>query len=202
MAVLVGRPAPHFKTNAVKEGQIVSDFSLIQFKGKYVVLFFYPLDFTFVCPTELHAFQESLEEFEKRDAQVIGCSVDSCYSHIAWLNTPKSKGGIEGVDYPLIGDLNKTIAKDYDVLMPEEGIAYRGLFLIDREGIVRHQVVNDLPLGRSVSEAIRMLDALIHFETNGEVCPANWEVGRQTLQASSKGLEQYFADLSKAATLN
>lgn len=193
MGVLVGKPAPDFKAKAVVSGNIVNDFSLIHFRGKYVVLFFYPLDFTFVCPTELHAFQEALEEFEKRQAQVIGCSVDSCYSHLAWLNTPKHKGGIEGIDYPLISDLNKTIARDYDVLIPHEGIAYRGLFLIDKEGIVRHQVVNDLPLGRSVDEALRILDALAYFETHGEVCPANWQNGKKTFKPSHEDLENYFA---------
>lgn len=193
MGVLVGKPAPEFKAKAVVNGKIVNDFSLIHFRGKYVVLFFYPLDFTFVCPTELHAFQETLEEFEKRQAQVIGCSVDSCYSHLAWLNTPKHKGGIEGIDYPLISDLNKTIASDYDVLYREEGIAYRGLFLIDKEGIVRHQVVNDLPLGRSVDEALRILDALTYFEKYGEVCPANWKNGKKTFKPSHEDLEKYFA---------
>src|SRR4051812_26949080 len=137
MPALIGKPAPAFKAKAVVDGKIVSDFSLSHYRGKNVIFFFYPLDFTFVCPTELHAFQDLLEEFEKRQAQVIGCSVDSCYSHLAWLNTPKSKGGIEGVDYPLVSDLNKTIATDYGVLMPHEGIAYRGLFLIDKEGIIR-----------------------------------------------------------------
>ena len=155
--------------------------------------FFYPLDFTFVCPTELHAFQEKLEEFEKRGAQVIGCSVDSCYSHFAWINTPKAQGGIAGVDYPIVADLNKTIARDYDVLMESEGIAYRGLFLIDREGIVRHQTVNDLPLGRSVEEALRMLDSLIYFELNGEVCPANWQSGKKSMKPTQEGLALYFA---------
>lgn len=193
MGVLVGKSAPDFKAKAVVGGKIVNDFSLLHYRGKYVVFFFYPLDFTFVCPTELHAFQERLEEFEKRQAQVIGCSVDSCYSHLAWLNTPKSKGGIEGIDYPLVSDLNKTIARDYDVLMTHEGIAYRGLFLIDKEGIVRHQVVNDLPLGRSVDEALRILDALIFFEKNGEVCPANWQHGKQAFKPSYEGLEKYFA---------
>jgi peroxiredoxin (alkyl hydroperoxide reductase subunit C) len=192
MGVLVGQSAPAFKAKAVIEGQIVNDFSLTQYLGQYVVLFFYPLDFTFVCPTELHAFQDELEEFEKRGAQVIGCSVDSCYTHLAWLNTPKNKGGIEGVDYPLISDLKKTIAKDYDVLMEQEGIAYRGLFLIDKEGKVRHQVVNDLPLGRSVDEAIRILDALIYFEKNGEVCPANWQQGKKALKPSHEGLKNYY----------
>lgn len=193
MGVLVGKPAPSFKTKAVVNGQIVDDFSLIHYRGQNVVLFFYPLDFTFVCPTELHAFQERLEEFEKRNAQVIGCSVDSAYSHLAWLNTPKNKGGIEGVDYPLISDLNKTISRDYDVLLEKEGIAYRGLFLIDKAGTVRHQVINDLPLGRSVDEALRILDALIYFEQHGEVCPANWNQGAKTLKPSNEGLEEYFA---------
>ncbi len=193
MGVLVGKPAPDFKAKAVVNGKIINDFSLQNYRGKNVIFFFYPLDFTFVCPTELHAFQECLEEFEKRQTQVIGCSVDSCYSHLAWLNTPRSKGGIEGVDYPLVSDLNKTIARDYDVLMMHEGIAYRGLFLIDKEGIVRHQIVNDLPLGRSVDEALRILDALLYFEKNGEVCPANWQHGKKTFQPSYEGLEKYFA---------
>lgn len=193
MGVLVGKPAPDFKSKAIVNGRIVNDFSLIHFRGKYVILFFYPLDFTFVCPTELHAFQESLEEFEKREAQVIACSVDSAYSHLAWLNTPKNKGGIEGIDYPIIADLNKTIASDYDVLMAPEGIAYRGLFLIDKEGIVRHQVINDLPLGRSVDEALRMLDALSYFDKNGEVCPANWQRGKKSLKPSQEALENYFS---------
>lgn len=193
MGVLVGKQAPDFKAKAIVNGQIVGDFSLMHYRGKNVVFFFYPLDFTFVCPTELHAFQEHLEEFEKRQAQVVGCSVDSCYSHLAWLNTPKHKGGIQGIDYPLVSDLNKTISRDYDVLMTQEGIAYRGLFLIDKEGIVRHQVVNDLPLGRSVDEALRILDALLYFEKHGEVCPANWRHGKQGFKPSNEGLEQYFA---------
>jgi len=194
MSILVGKAAPDFTAQAVVENRIVNQYALSHLKGQYVVLFFYPLDFTFVCPTELHAFQERLEEFEKRGAQVIGCSVDSAFSHMAWLNTPKSKGGIEGVDYPLISDLNKTIAKDYDVLNPD-GVAYRGLFLIDKQGIVRHQLVNDLPLGRSVDEAIRMLDALIFFEKNGEVCPANWTQGQKSMKPTFEGLEQYFCSV-------
>lgn len=194
MGVLVGKSAPAIQGNAVVAGEIVNNFSLTQYLKKYVVLFFYPLDFTFVCPTELHAFQEQLVDFEKRNAQVVGCSVDSCYSHLAWLNTPRNKGGIQGVSYPLIADLNKTIAKDYDVLAAEEGIAYRGLFLIDRQGVVRHQIVNDLPLGRSVEETLRILDALIFFEKNGEVCPANWEKGKQAFKPSNEGLEKYFTD--------
>lgn len=193
MGVLVGKSAPDFKANAVINGKIVDNFSLSQYRGQYVVFFFYPLNFTFVCPTELHAFQDSLEYFEERNAQVIGCSVDSCYSHLAWLNTPKNKGGIADVAYPLVSDLNKTISRDYDVLIPHEGITYRGLFLIDREGIVRHQLVNELALGRSVDETLRILDALIYFEKHGEVCPANWQHGKETFKPSNEGLEKYFA---------
>lgn len=192
MAVLVGKPAPDFKAKAIVSNRIVEHFSLIHFRGKYVVFFFYPLDFTFVCPTELHAYQESLEEYEKRGAQIIGCSVDSCYTHLAWLNTCRTKGGIQGVDYPLVSDLNKTIARDYDVLDHEQGVAYRGLFLIDREGVVRHQLVNDLPLGRSVDESLRILDALIYFEKYGEVCPANWQHGKKSMKPTQEGLELYF----------
>lgn len=192
MGLLVGKLAPEFKAKAVTGNRIVENFSLLHYRGKYVVFFFYPLDFTFVCPTEIHAFHEKLEEFEKRNAQVVGCSVDSAFTHHAWLNTPKHKGGIEGVDFPLVSDLNKTIAKDYDVLIPHEGIAYRGLFLIDREGIVRHQIINDLPLGRSVEETLRILDALIYFERHGEVCPANWQNGKKTMKPTQEGLESYF----------
>jgi peroxiredoxin (alkyl hydroperoxide reductase subunit C) len=193
MGTLVGKEAPGFDAKAVVDGKIVEGFSLKDLQGKKVLLFFYPLDFTFVCPTELHAFQEKLEEFEKKNCQVIGCSVDSVFTHLAWLKTPKSKGGIEGVDYPLLSDLNKLIAERYGVLIREEGIALRGLFLIDEKGIVRHQVVNDLPLGRSVDEALRMLDALIFFEKHGEVCPANWRQGNKAMKATPEGLAQFFA---------
>lgn len=193
MGTLVGKHAPEFRAKAVVGGRIVDDFSLTHYRGKYVIFFFYPLDFTFVCPTELHAFQAQLEEFEKRNAQVVGCSVDSCYSHLAWLNTPKIKGGIQGIDYPLVSDLNQKISADYDVLLPQEGIAYRGLFLIDRDGMVRHQVINDLPLGRSVEETLRILDALIYFENHGEVCPANWRNGKTSMHPTQEGLEKYFA---------
>jgi peroxiredoxin (alkyl hydroperoxide reductase subunit C) len=192
-SLLIGKTAPSFKAKAVVNGKIVSDFSLSHFLGQYVVFFFYPLDFTFVCPTELHAFQSKLEGFEQRNAQVIGCSIDSVNSHAAWLSTPKSKGGIEGVTYPLVSDLTKSIASDFHVLKEDEGIAYRGLFILDKEGIVRHQLVNDLPLGRSVEEVLRMLDALIHFENHGEVCPANWKVGAKTMKPTQEGLENYFA---------
>lgn len=193
MGVLVGRKAPGFSTKAVANKTILENFTLEQYLGKKVLLFFYPLDFTFVCPTELHAFQESLAEFEKRGCQVIGCSVDSAYSHLAWVETPKAKGGIEGVTYPLISDLNKTIARDYDVLVPNEGIAFRALFLIDENGVVFHQLVNALALGRSVEEALRVLDAQLFFEQNGEVCPANWSKGKKGMVATNVGLQNYVA---------
>ena len=189
---LVGRKVPEFKTKAVMKDQIFDNFTLTDYLGQYVILFFYPLDFTFVCPTELHAFQEKLKDFEKRNAQVIGCSVDSCFSHAAWLNTPKSQGGIQGVSYPIISDLNKSISRSFHVLKEDEGIAYRGLFLIDKDGIVRHQLVNDLALGRSVDEVLRLLDALIFHEKNGEVCPANWKVGAKAMKPTDQGLVEYF----------
>jgi peroxiredoxin (alkyl hydroperoxide reductase subunit C) len=192
-SLLIGKPAPSFKVQAAINGKIVSDFSLSNFLGQYVVFFFYPLDFTFVCPTELHAFQNKLESFEQRNAQVIGCSVDSANSHVAWLSTSKNKGGIEGVTYPLVSDLTKSISRDFHVLKEDEGIAYRGLFIVDKEGIIRHQLVNDLPLGRSVEEALRILDALINYENNGEVCPANWKIGAKTMKPTQEGLENYFA---------
>lgn len=193
MSRLIGKKAPNFKASAVANGQINEDFSPDLFDGKYILLFFYPLDFTFVCPTELHAFQEKLGEFEKRGAQVIGCSVDSAFSHLAWVNTPKTKGGIEGVTYPLVADLNKNIARDYQVLDEEAGIAFRGLFLMDKDHIIRHQLVNDLPLGRSVDEALRLLDALIFHEENGEVCPANWQKGEKSMKPTPEGLATYFS---------
>jgi peroxiredoxin 2/4 len=190
-SLLIGKKAPAFRAKAVANKAII-DLSLDDFQGKYVVLFFYPLDFTFVCPTELHAFQEKLGEFERRGAQLIGCSVDSHFSHHAWVSTPKTQGGIEGVSYPIISDLNKSIARSYQVLKEDEGIAYRGQFLIDRKGIVRHQLVNDLPLGRSVEEALRILDAWIHFESHGEVCPANWQQGKKSMKPSQEGLISYY----------
>jgi peroxiredoxin (alkyl hydroperoxide reductase subunit C) len=189
---LVGQKVPEFKAKAVVKDKIFEDFCLSDFSGKYVVFFFYPLNFTFVCPTELHAFQEKLKSFEQRNAQVIGCSVDSCFSHAAWLNTPKEKGGIQGVSYPLVSDLNKSISKSFEVLKEDEGIAYRGLFLIDKEGFVRHQLVNDLPLGRCVDETLRLLDALIFHELHGEVCPANWSAGSKAMKPTNQGLSEYF----------
>jgi len=189
MSVLVGKEAPAFKAKCVMNNNC-KDIELKDYKGKYVILFFYPLDFTFVCPTELHAFQESLKEFENNDCVVLGCSVDSHFSHMAWLNTPKEKGGIQGISYGLISDLGGHIAKSYDVLTPD-GVAYRGLFLIDRDGIVRHQVVNDLPLGRSVDEALRMLLALQHTEKHGEVCPANWQKGSKAITTTTESVANY-----------
>ena len=208
MCTLVGKKAPSFKANAVVNGNdIVKDFSLDQFlEKKYVLFFFYPLDFTFVCPTEILAFQEKLAEFEKRNVAVVGCSVDSEFSHWAWLNTEKKNGGIKGVKFPLVSDLTKTIAENYGVLAGEyevneegessfvgEPVAYRGLFLIDKKGVVRHQLVNDLPLGRNVDEAIRMVDALAHFEEYGEVCPANWKEGEEAMKASAEGVASYLS---------
>lgn len=206
MKTLIGRKAPNFKASAVINGrEIVQDFSLSQYIGKkYVVLFFYPLDFTFVCPTELHAFQEKLSEFEKRNVALIGCSVDSQYSHFAWLQQEKNRGGIKGVTYPLIADISKTISESFGVLAADysasqEGellvsgipVSYRGLFLIDKTGVIRHYVINDLPLGRNVDEAIRMVDALQHFEDHGEVCPANWSKGKEAMQATNDGVSKY-----------
>lgn len=205
MSVLVGKHAPDFNALAVVKGKITENFSLSQFRGKkYVVLFFYPKDFTFVCPTELIRFQESLAEFESRDTQVIGCSTDTEFSHWAWVNTPRAQGGIEGVSYPLVADTNKTIASAYDVLagnldvdvngqLVAEGelVAYRGLFLIDRDGIVQHQIVNNMPLGRSIREALRMVDALQHFEQHGEVCPMDWNKGDTGMEASHDGVASY-----------
>lgn len=192
MSVLVGRQAPNFKAEAVVNGDF-KEVQLSDYRGKkYVVLFFYPLDFTFVCPTELHAFQEQLAEFKKRDVELLACSIDSKFSHFAWLNLAKDQGGIQGVQYPLISDIHRTIARDYDVLN-EDGVAYRGLFLIDKQGVVRHQVVNDAPLGRNVEEAVRMVDALQYTEKHGEVCPANWTQGKDAMKATKDGVSTYLA---------
>lgn len=193
MGVLTGRKAPDFSAKAAVNKKIVDNFSMSQHIGKKVLFFFYPLDFTFVCPTELHAFQAALPEFEARNCQVIGCSVDSVYSHLAWLDTAQEKGGIQGITYPIVSDLNKTIARDYDVLVPGEGIAFRALFMIDEQGIVFHQLVNNLPLGRSVDEALRILDAQNFFEKHGEVCPANWSTGKKGMKATLQGLQDYIA---------
>jgi peroxiredoxin (alkyl hydroperoxide reductase subunit C) len=192
MAVLVGKPAPDFKVKAVKAGEVIEGFTLSQFKGqKYVVLFFYPLDFTFVCPTELHEFQHKLGEFQTLGAEVIACSTDSHFSHLAWLNTPRKVGGIEGVTYPILADFNKTVSRDYDVLL-EGGMALRGTFIIDKNGVVQSQIVNNLSLGRNIEEALRTLKALQHTEKHGEVCPANWNDGAKAMKATQAGLREYF----------
>lgn len=193
MSVLVGRKAPDFTAKAVTGNEIVDNYKLSDLKGKYIVLFFYPLDFTFVCPTELHAFNEKLKDFHARNTEVVAVSVDSHFSHLAWLSTPKSKGGIQGVSYSVVSDINKDISRAYDVLVEGEGIAYRGLFLIDRDFVVRHQLVNDLPLGRSVDEALRMVDALQFYEERGEVCPANWVKGSKSMVPDQNGLENFFS---------
>ena len=207
MSVLVGKSAPSFTAKAVQGDNIIEHFSLDQYIGdKYVVLFFYPKDFTFVCPTELHRFQEQIAEFESRNVQVVGCSTDTEFSHWAWLQTPKNKGGIQGVNYPLVADTNKTISNDYDVLAGEytedeegnlavdgEMVAYRGLFLIDKDGIVQHQVVNNMPLGRSVKECLRIIDALQHFEEHGEVCPMDWQKGDEAMTATHEGVSGYLS---------
>ena len=191
MSVLVQQAAPDFKATAVMPDGSFQDVSMSAFQGKYVLLFFYPLDFTFVCPTEIIAFSDRAGDFEKLGVQILGVSIDSQFSHLAWRNTPRSEGGLGQIDYPLIADLNKEIAQAYDVLLPG-GIALRGLFLIDKEGMVRHQVVNDLPLGRSVDEALRMVQALQYFEANGEVCPANWQEGARTIKPTPSDSKEFF----------
>ncbi len=205
---LVGKKAPLFSAPAVVNGEeIVESFSLDQFIGKKeVVFFFYPKDFTFVCPTEILAFQEKLAEFEKRGVAVVGASTDTEETHLAWLMTPKNQGGIEGVTYPLVADTSKTIASNYGVLggdwdYDEEGnltfvgnpIAFRGTFLIDKEGVVRQETINDLPLGRNIDEMIRLVDALQYVEKHGEVCPANWEEGKDAMQATREGVAEYLS---------
>lgn len=207
MFTLVGKKAPDFSATAVKGSQFIENFTLSQFEGKkYVVLLFYPMDFTFVCPTELHAFQAKLAEFEKRDVQLIGCSVDSQFSHFAWLSQDRKEGGIKGVEYPIVADFSKVISQNFGVLAGEEDydeegnlifegnpVAYRGLFLIDKEGIVRHMLVNDLPLGRNVDEVLRMVDALKHYEEYGEVCPANWNDGQEAIKESHDSVANYLS---------
>ncbi len=213
MSVLVGKPAPHFEAAAVINGEeVVESFSLDQYKGnKYVILFFYPKDFTFVCPTELHAFQAKLEEFKKLDVEVVAVSTDTEMSHWGWLQMSKDEGGIKGITYPVVADTNKTISANYDVLAGRfgyeydeesdtermifhgEAVAYRGLFLIDKDGIVQHQLVNNMPLGRNVDEALRMVKALQFFENNGEVCPANWDEGKEGMAATHQGTAEYLS---------
>lgn len=191
MCLIVTTPAPDFTATAVMpDNTFKEDFKLSDFRGKYVLLFFYPLDFTFVCPTEILAFNKAVKQLEENNCQLIGISIDSHFSHLAWKNTAINNGGIGNIQYPLVSDLDKSISRDYQVLL-DSGIALRGLFLVDKEGIVRHQVVNDLPLGRNVNEALRLLYALQFTEKHGEVCPANWQQGEDAMKPTAEGVASY-----------
>ena len=192
MSTLVTKEAPDFTAKAVLPDNTIADLTLSSLRGKYVVLFFYPLDFTFVCPSEIIAFDRKLKDFKARNTSVIGVSVDSEFTHFAWRQTPVDKGGIGAIGYPLVADLNKNIARAYGVLL-NEAVALRGLFLIDTHGIVRHALVNDLPLGRSVDEALRLVDALQYHEEHGEVCPANWKQGEKGMKPTAAGVADYLA---------
>lgn len=192
MAAHVQQPAPDFKAQAVV-GSEFKELKLSDYKGQYVYLFFWPLDFTFVCPTEIIAFSDRIEEFKKRGVQVIGVSIDSHFTHLAWKNTPRNEGGIGDIQYPLVADLSKQISRDYGVLLENAGIALRGSFLIDKAGIVQHITINNLPLGRSVDEALRLIDALQFFEKNGEVCPADWKPGSPSIKPNVKDSKEYFS---------
>ncbi len=193
MGVLVGKHAPDFKATAVMgDNSINDDFRLSAYHGKYITLFFYPLDFTFVCPSEILAYDHRLEQFKERNCEIIGASVDSAYTHLAWKNTPVEEGGIGKIHYPLVSDITKSISRDYDVLI-NDSVALRGTFIIDRNGTIQHQVVNNLPLGRNVDEALRILDAIQFNEKFGEVCPANWEKGSEAMKPTPKGVAEYLA---------
>ncbi len=191
MAVLVQQQAPAFKAQAVLPDGQFKEVSLADYQGKYVLLFFWPLDFTFVCPTEIIAFSDRNKEFAELGVRILGVSVDSHFTHLAWQNVPRTDGGIGKIDYPMIADMNKAIARAYDVLLAG-GVALRGLFLIDKTGVVRHQLVNDLPLGRSVDEALRMVQALQYYEKNGEVCPADWKAGKRTIKPTVAASKEFF----------
>ncbi len=193
MSTLVTKQAPDFTAQAVLPDNSCGELTLSSYRGKYVVLFFYPLDFTFVCPSEIIAFDKALKKFEAKNTQVIGVSVDSHFTHLAWKNTPPEQGGIGQIGYPLVADLSKKISKKYGVLFGKE-ISLRGLFLIDKEGIVRHALVNDLPLGRNVDETLRIVDALQFTEEHGEVCPANWREGEDAMKPTAEGVAEYLAN--------
>jgi len=195
MPTLVQRPAPGFSCQAMSNGELL-ELSLADFRGRWLVLFFYPLDFTFVCPTELIAFGDRAAEFRALGAEVIAASVDSAYAHLAWWQLPRDKGGIEGIEIPIIADLTKQVARDYGVLLEGEGVALRGLFVIDPEGIVRHVTINDLPIGRSVDETLRVLQAAQFAAEHGEVCPADWQPGRPTITPDPSGSRAYFGGAS------
>ncbi|MEW5923430.1 MAG: peroxiredoxin [Candidatus Zixiibacteriota bacterium] len=192
MLFLVTKPAPDFTAKAVMANNSFEDLKLSSFRNRYVILFFYPLDFTFVCPSEIIAFNARLKEFKNRNCDVIGVSVDSEYSHWAWKQKPVEEGGIGNIQFPLVSDITKKISRDYGILF-EDSVALRGLFLIDRKGIIRHAVINDLPLGRSIDEALRVLDALQFCEEHGEVCPANWKKGDDGMKATAEGVAEYLA---------
>ena len=196
MSVLVTKEAPDFVANAVLPDNTIGEIKLSAYRGKYVVLFFYPLDFTFVCPSEIIAFDKANKKFRDKNAVVIGVSVDSQFSHWAWRQTARNKGGIGEISYPLVADLDKKIAKAYDVLL-NDSVALRGLFLIDTHGVVRHQIVNDLPIGRSVEEALRTLDALQYTEEHGEMCPANWKEGEEAMRPTADGVASYLSKHAK-----
>jgi len=191
MSTLVTRQAPDFTATAVMgDNSFKEDFKLSDYRGKYVILFFYPLDFTFVCPSEIIAFDKALDRFKEKNCEVIGASIDSQFTHWAWKNTPVNDGGIGNIQYPLVADLDKKISRQYGVLL-DMGVALRGTFLIDKEGVVRHAVINDLPLGRSIDEALRMVDALEFHETHGDVCPANWKEGEDAMTPTADGVADY-----------
>ncbi len=191
MPNLVSKPAPDFTADAVMPDGSFKQIKLSDYRGKYVILFFYPLDFTFVCPTEIIAFSTKTDDFKKKDTEIIGVSIDSKFSHLAWRNTDRKKGGLGQINYPLVGDVTKQICKDYDVLS-DIGVAFRGLYLIDKNGIIQHQLINNLPLGRNIDEALRMVEALQYHEKNGEVCPANWTEGSKGMKPDPKGSLEYF----------
>lgn len=196
MSTLVTKKAPDFKATAVMEDGSFKEISLSDYKGKQVLLYFYPLDFTFVCPSEILAFNRAVGEFKERGVQLLGCSIDSQFSHFAWRNTAVENGGIGNIDYPLIADVTKNIARDYGVLF-DESVALRGLFLIDEEGTIRHSTINDLPIGRNVDEALRVVDALQFHQEHGEVCPANWKKGEEAMKPTADGVASYLAKHAK-----
>lgn len=193
---LVAKKAPNFTAQAVMADNSIEELSLSSYQGKYVVLFFYPLDFTFVCPSEIIAFDDALEEFHKRNCEVLAVSVDSQYSHWAWKNTPRNQGGLGQVRFPIVADLKKKISKKYGVLLKEAGVALRGLFILDKEGVVHHATINHLSLGRNVEEVLRVLDALQFTEEHGEVCPANWHPGDDAMKPTAEGVADYLAEHS------
>ena len=197
MCNLVTKEAPDFTAQAVMPNNVMEDLTLSSYRGKYVCLFFYPLDFTFVCPSEILAFNKALDQFRSRNCEIIGVSVDSQFTHFAWKQTPVEKGGIGDIQFPLVADLNKKISLSYGVLLEDMGVSLRGLFIIDKEGIIRHALINDLPLGRSVDEALRILEALQFHEEHGEVCPANWRPGEEAMKPTAEGVAEYLAKHAK-----